>query len=68
MMQWGWVGQEIDTDAWWTTNRHIPAVHVVPAGRVEVVEILEERRPKTDVYNIDRRLQHWASGRNAVTA
>jgi hypothetical protein len=43
-------------------------VHVVPAGRVEVVEILEERRPKTDVYNIDRRLQHWASGRNAVTA
>ena len=27
MMQWGWAGQEIDTDAWWTTNRYIPAAY-----------------------------------------
>ncbi|MFE0525065.1 hypothetical protein [Streptomyces sp. NPDC058954] len=49
MMQWGWAGQEIDTDAWWTTNQYIPAAHVVPANKVEVMEILEERRPASDV-------------------
>ncbi|MER5452822.1 hypothetical protein ABT052_43420 [Streptomyces sp. NPDC002766] len=49
MMQWGWAGQEIDTDAWWTTNQYIPGAHVVPANKVEVMEILEERQPESDV-------------------
>ncbi|MFF7189797.1 hypothetical protein ACFZAR_32245 [Streptomyces sp. NPDC008222] len=43
------MGQEIDTDAWWTTNHYIPAAHVVPASKVEVLEIIEVRGPEPDV-------------------
>ncbi|MGC0340612.1 hypothetical protein [Streptomyces sp. SLBN-8D4] len=49
MMQWGRAAQEIDTDAWWTTHHYIPAAHIVPAGKIQVLEILEERRPEADV-------------------
>jgi hypothetical protein len=43
MVQWGRAGQEVDTDAWWTTSHYILGAHVVPAAKVEVLEVLEER-------------------------
>ncbi|MFE5881528.1 hypothetical protein [Streptomyces hydrogenans] len=49
MVQWGRAGQEVDTASWWTTDRYIPAAHIVPAGKVEVLEVLEERSPKSRV-------------------
>ncbi|GHE26006.1 hypothetical protein [Streptomyces hydrogenans] len=45
MVQWGRAGQEIDTGSWWTTNQYIPAAHIVPTDKVEVLEVLEEQRP-----------------------
>lgn len=48
MVQWGRAGQEIDTASWWTTNQYIPAAHIVPADKVEVLEVLDERRPEPD--------------------
>ncbi|GAA2244482.1 hypothetical protein GCM10010104_45840 [Streptomyces indiaensis] len=43
MVQRGRAGHEIDTDSWWTTNHYIPAAHIVPASKVEVLEVLEGR-------------------------
>jgi hypothetical protein len=48
MVQWGRAGEEVDTDSWWTTSQYIPAAHIVPADKVEVLEVLEGRRPETD--------------------
>lgn len=46
MVQWGRAGQQVDTSAWWTTNGYIPAAHIVPSEKVEILELLEERRPE----------------------
>ncbi|RPF30388.1 hypothetical protein [Streptomyces sp. TLI_185] len=35
MVQWGRAGEEVDTDAWWTTSHYIPAAHIVPSDKVE---------------------------------
>ncbi|MBL1093438.1 MULTISPECIES: hypothetical protein [Streptomyces] len=51
MVQWGRASQEIDPTSWWTTNRYIPAAHIVPADKVEVLEVLDERRPTFDADN-----------------
>ncbi|MEU3340447.1 hypothetical protein [Streptomyces sp. NPDC006668] len=48
LVQWGRASQEVDTDAWWTTSHYIPAAHIVPADKIEVLEVLEERRPEAD--------------------
>ncbi|MEH0580163.1 hypothetical protein [Streptomyces sp. B21-108] len=45
MVQWGRSGHEGAQDAWWTTNHYIPGAYIVPAAKVEVLEVLEERRP-----------------------
>ncbi|MDH6522593.1 hypothetical protein M2163_000897 [Streptomyces sp. SAI-135] len=44
MVQWGRAGQEVDTDAWWTTSHYIPTAHIIPSHKIEVLEVLEERR------------------------
>jgi hypothetical protein len=53
MMQWGRAGQEGDRDAWWTTHHYIPAAHIVPANKVGGLEILDERPPDPDVWNVN---------------
>jgi hypothetical protein len=40
----GRAGRPVD-DAWWWTSRDIDGAHMVPADRVEVLEIIEHVSP-----------------------
>ncbi|MEU6260993.1 hypothetical protein [Streptomyces sp. NPDC047043] len=44
MVQWGRAGDAIGTGPWWTT-RQAQAAHIVPAEKVKVLEVLEQREP-----------------------
>ncbi|MFF5969798.1 hypothetical protein ACFY64_40165 [Streptomyces collinus] len=48
MVRWGRGGQEVEMDSWWT-GQDISAAHIVPADKVEVLEVLEGRLPETGV-------------------
>lgn len=44
MVQWGRAGRPVERDTWWTSF-DIDGAHIIKAGKVEVIEILEEVSP-----------------------
>ncbi|KAB1140686.1 hypothetical protein F7R91_35130 [Streptomyces luteolifulvus] len=47
MVQWGPAGLEPETDMW-LTSTDISAAHIIPADKVDVLEVLEAQSPEDD--------------------